>query len=235
MFYLKKEKRSNGNQSREIQFGRQFIQILNLWACKTHSEPGIDQYHVFWQICVVPMQLLETVRIKVSLKFVRKGPINDTPALVQIMAWRRTGDKPLSYPMMVSLPTYVCLNEFRVQKLMFGTQRISWHWRRMIWSNLFTRRPRRPIVVVCVPLSVHPLVRLHELAYENSSNIFDTCLNLAGIPLWKRFAQVRSWVSQLSKYAHNGRKRCFDIFTLLKSFFYVRALKFNTFGPYTSC
>ena len=28
------------------------------------------------------------------------GPINDIPTLVQIMAWRRPGDKPLSEPMM---------------------------------------------------------------------------------------------------------------------------------------
>ena len=37
---------------------------------------------------------------KISLKFVPKGPINNIPALVQIMAWRRKGDKPLSEPMM---------------------------------------------------------------------------------------------------------------------------------------
>ena len=31
------------------------------------------------------------------------------PALVQIMAWRRSGDKPLSEPMMVSLLTHICV------------------------------------------------------------------------------------------------------------------------------
>ena len=48
--------------------------------------------------------LNENVRIsiKISLKFVPKGPINNIPALVQIMAWRRSGDKPLFEPMMVS-------------------------------------------------------------------------------------------------------------------------------------
>ena len=40
------------------------------------------------------------IPIKISLKFVPKGSINNIPALVQIMAWRRTGDKPLSEPMM---------------------------------------------------------------------------------------------------------------------------------------
>ena len=49
------------------------------------------------------------IHIKVSLKFVPKGQINNIPALVQIMAWRRSGDKPLSEPMMVSLTTQICV------------------------------------------------------------------------------------------------------------------------------
>ena len=47
------------------------------------------------------------IPIKISLKFVPKGPINNIPSLVQIMAWRRPGDKPLSEPMMVRLPTHI--------------------------------------------------------------------------------------------------------------------------------
>ena len=42
------------------------------------------------------------ILIKISLRFILKGPINNIPALVQIMAWRRPGDKPLSEPMMIS-------------------------------------------------------------------------------------------------------------------------------------
>ena len=55
--------------------------------------------------------LNENVRIsiKISLKFVPKGPINNNPALVQIMAWHRSGDKPLSEPMMVSLLMHICV------------------------------------------------------------------------------------------------------------------------------
>ena len=49
------------------------------------------------------------IPIKISMKFVPKGPINNIPPLVQIMAWRRPGDKPLSEPMMVSLMTHICL------------------------------------------------------------------------------------------------------------------------------
>ena len=42
----------------------------------------------------------------ISQNFVPNGPINNIPALIQIMACRRPGDKPLSEPMMVSLLTH---------------------------------------------------------------------------------------------------------------------------------
>ena len=47
--------------------------------------------------------------IKISLNCVSKGPTNNIRALVQIMAWCRPGDKPLSEPMMVSLLTHLCV------------------------------------------------------------------------------------------------------------------------------
>ena len=49
------------------------------------------------------------ISLKISLKFVPKVRINNIPALVQIMAWCRPGDKPLSEPMMVSLLTHICV------------------------------------------------------------------------------------------------------------------------------
>ena len=58
------------------------------------------------------------ISIKLSLKFVPKGRINNIPALVQIMAWCRPGDKPLSEPMIVSLPTHICVTR---------PQWIIWH------------------------------------------------------------------------------------------------------------
>ena len=49
------------------------------------------------------------ILIKISLKFVLKRPINNIPALVQIMAWCQTGHKPLSEPMMVRLLMHICV------------------------------------------------------------------------------------------------------------------------------
>ena len=51
------------------------------------------------------------IPIKISLKFVPKGPINNIPLLVQIMAWRRSGDKPLSEPMVTNSLTHLCVTQ----------------------------------------------------------------------------------------------------------------------------
>ena len=53
------------------------------------------------------------IPIKMSLKFVPQGPINNIPALVQIVAWRRPGEKPLSGPMVVRLPTHICVTRLQ--------------------------------------------------------------------------------------------------------------------------
>ena len=49
------------------------------------------------------------ISTNISQKFVPKGPITNIPSLVQIMAWRRLGDKPFSEPIMFSLPTHICV------------------------------------------------------------------------------------------------------------------------------
>ena len=43
------------------------------------------------------------IAIKISLWFVPRGPINNISALVHIMTWRQSGDKPLSEP------THICV------------------------------------------------------------------------------------------------------------------------------
>ena len=40
------------------------------------------------------------ILVKISLKIILKGPIDNNPALVQIMAWRLFSAKPLSEPML---------------------------------------------------------------------------------------------------------------------------------------
>ena len=42
----------------------------------------------------------DRITIQITLKFIPRGPIDNKPALVQVMAWRRTGNKPLNKPML---------------------------------------------------------------------------------------------------------------------------------------
>ena len=42
----------------------------------------------------------DRILIQISLKYVPRSPIDHNPALVQVMAWHLTGDKPLPEPMM---------------------------------------------------------------------------------------------------------------------------------------
>ena len=49
------------------------------------------------------------------------------PALVQIMAWRRPGDKPLSEAMMVNLPTHICVTRPQWVNTLKPKQKV-WHF-----------------------------------------------------------------------------------------------------------
>ena len=76
------------------------------------------------------------ILIKFSLKYVRKGPIDNNAALVQIMAWCRSGDKPISEPMIISLPTHICVT--RPQWVKEGTIGIEFTTlRRYVTSRYF--------------------------------------------------------------------------------------------------
>ena len=80
------------------------------------------------------------ISIKISLKFVPRGPINNIPALVQIMPWRPTGDKPLSEPMRVRLPTHICVTRPQwVNESISGVPE-RW-WLGPLWSWPWVRTP----------------------------------------------------------------------------------------------
>ena len=49
------------------------------------------------------------ISIRILLKFGPKCPIDNIPALVQIMTWRQSGDRSLWKPMMVRLLTHICV------------------------------------------------------------------------------------------------------------------------------
>ena len=57
------------------------------------------------------------ISINFSLKFILRVPIDNITALLQIIAWRRAGNKPLSEPMMASFPTQICVTRPQWVKL----------------------------------------------------------------------------------------------------------------------
>ena len=71
------------------------------------------------------------ISITLSLKFVPKGPITNIPTLVQIMVWRRPGDKPLSEPMMVSFLMHIYVTR---------PQWVNMQLQSIIWTKLCQRQ-----------------------------------------------------------------------------------------------
>ena len=114
------------------------------------------------------------ISIKISLKFVPKGPINNIPALVQITAWRRSGDKPLSEAMMVSLLTHIC-----VTRPQWVNRSIWWYSKRYVslldcitWTLfLFTNEWN----ILSVILDIPPC----KIAMGLGSDIYSTHIMLA--------------------------------------------------------
>ena len=106
------------------------------------------------------ISLNENVRIsiKISLNFVPYGPINNILALVQIMAWRRAGDKPLSEPMLVRLPTHICVTRPQWVKSTL-VQVMAWYCQAYIMNVYFVKywhRSERCFRIVSL-LNVRPL------------------------------------------------------------------------------
>ena len=96
------------------------------------------------------------ISIKLSLKFVPKGPINNIPALVQVMAWCPPGDKPLYEPMMVSLLMHICIT----QPQWFNTLRPrqnGWHFADNIFKILYLNENSCILLQVSLRLRKVPL------------------------------------------------------------------------------
>ena len=53
----------------------------------------------------------DIIPIQISLKFVASSPIDNKPALVQVMAWHQIGDKPLPEPMMAEFTDTYMLHQ----------------------------------------------------------------------------------------------------------------------------
>ena len=92
-----------GNSTKKKLFCIIFLNIntLRLRQNSHHFADSIFKCIFLNQNFLIPTEM--------SLNLVPKGPINNIPALFQIMAWQWPGHKHLSEPMMVSLLTHICV------------------------------------------------------------------------------------------------------------------------------
>ena len=68
----------------------------NKWV---NSSPPPDNMAIILQT-IFSNAFFHEILIPIALKYVPMGPINNKSALVQVMAWCCTGDKPLPQPML---------------------------------------------------------------------------------------------------------------------------------------
>ena len=108
------------------------------------------------------------IPIKVSLKFVPKGSINNIAALVQIMVWCLSGDKPLSEPIMARLLTHICVTRpqwvIRCYNCLFCLL-LQWHW-----LEFYLVKPTCRLPVARFRWTMYMICEIQTMAYSSWSN-----------------------------------------------------------------
>ena len=145
--------------------------------------------------------LHENVRIliKMSLKCVPKCSINDIPALVQIMAWRRPGDKPLSEPMMARLLTHIYVTRPQWVSMLctYILKCITISWKLVLlkdtwdsisrvtsylslrWTDVMNHHYQICILTLC------PLLHIH--CVQSQAHLYPSMDNLRAWPVWENY------------------------------------------------
>ena len=132
-----------------------------------------------------------SISIKISQKFVPKGPIDNSPALVQIMAWRRPGDKPLSKTMMISLLTHICVT---LSRCVYNNQAVTVTYF-LIDGNKYSRGWwNGPLNLLLCGIQIHIffLTVLEKSMWP---------VTLAGLLLWVMKITVRQKYHHLMKFS----------------------------------
>ena len=106
------------------------------------------------------------ISLMISLKFVPKVWINNIPALIQIMAWRRSGDKPLFEPMMVSLLTHICVTRPQWVKLAWPVLDLTWIPFMFIFQNGFQLFLLTYSCTYCYHIKLKSISFVHHLRFQ---------------------------------------------------------------------
>ena len=162
--------------------------ILSRPQCVNTLRPRQNCCHFTNNIfeCIFLYEEIVWILFKISLKFV-KIPIDSIPALVQIMAWCRPGDKPLSEPMMVSLLKHICIT------------RPQWVKLQMEFDDCLTKLGLTLVVkqatahqFACWPYhSIHQLLVHEKIWYKSKETMTDVFSLSCLVGFWQRFCKHR--------------------------------------------
>ena len=83
---------------------------MDEWYPTSSTHPPLNKMTATWYMIFSDafFWIKNWILIKISLKCVDKGLIDNNLALVWIMAWRRIGDKPLSEPTLTRFTDAIC-------------------------------------------------------------------------------------------------------------------------------
>ena len=125
------------------------------------------------------------------MNFVSKSPINDIPASVQIMAWRRPGDKPLSEAMMVSLLTHICVTRPQWVNLVNRYEERRKHTRWCVYFVLLDRALIRHILPA-MPILMWPVHQMEWsfMTYTRKVLNWNFCDHILGNTLFSTFMNL---------------------------------------------
>ena len=154
------------------------------------------------------------IAFKISVKFVPKARVNSIRALVQIMPWHCPGDKPLSEPTMVSLPTQICVTWPQWVNISMSTlwchpiKLGSFHGWQIIESNL--KFMNSLISNNCIWLLYHPwsgwlakkLIFIYAVNEMGTFVTIKQCTTLVGIP-WNRLEKSHQFLIHIITYNTN--------------------------------
>ena len=102
-------------------------------------------------------------------KFTPRVPITNIPASVQIMAWRRAGDKPLSEPMMDNLQTHICVIRSQWVKSVGPVTRICFSETVTFGTNSCE---------ICISIKVVSVINMLSNCRVRHIDLFIICVNI---------------------------------------------------------
>ena len=121
----------------------------------------------------------------ISLNFVPKGPINNIPSSVQIMAWRRSGDKPFSGPMMA-----LFTDAYMRHSASMSLSHTVHHWyssdvQTITFKYQTSFLLHLPYINQCFAYHFHCIIRkIHEI-FQQSKLIYSICVRMNHLITYK--------------------------------------------------